>query len=37
MDALEPGSPEFRDAVAVSQFLAREINATLQELRSSTA
>lgn len=37
MDALEPGSPEFRDAVAVSEFLAHEITATLQKLRSSTA
>ena len=37
MDALEPESPEFRDAVLVSEMLAQEITATLQKLRSSTA
>ena len=37
MDALEPESPEFRDAVAVSEFLAHEISAALQKLRSITA
>lgn len=37
MDALAPESPEFRDAVAVSEFLAHEITAALQKIRSSTA
>jgi hypothetical protein len=37
MDALDPESLEFRDAVAVSEFLAREITAALQKLRSCTA
>ena len=36
MDALEPESQEFRDAVAVSEFLAHEITAALQKLRSMT-
>ena len=37
MDKLEPESPEFLDAVLVSEMLAQEITATLQKLRSSTA
>ena len=36
MHALEPDSLEFRDAVAISEFLAAEITAALQKLRSST-
>ena len=37
MDAMEPDSQDFRDAVLVSDALAQEITAALRKLLASTA